>query len=148
MQNLLNTLYQMENFDTQEDRPNYRTEFKNKINKLKNFLNEHYLKLLTAIFEGSNIADFLVTADGWSKGRGGEKDPAMLRFMVEQGPYTGGGIVAGVEGILQPLYACTGYKIAQAIPELHKYPKIQKIWPILILTYGTFRHIGGIRSWL
>jgi hypothetical protein len=72
----------------------------------------------------------------------------MLKFMVEHGPYLGGGMVALVEGILQPLYAYTGHKIAQAIPELHKYPKIQKIWPTLILIYGISRHIAGIKSWL
>ena len=159
MQNILNQLYQMENLRTEENSSNYRKKLKNTIingkthlktglNKLNNLLNEHYLKILTGIFEASNITDYLVTADGWSKGLKGEKDPTMLKFMVEYGPYAGGGIVAAVEGILQPLYAYTGYKIAQAIPELHKYPKIQKIWPSLILIYGICRHINGIRSWL
>ena len=149
----------MENSNNSVNPSNYRRKLKNTliksktnlktgINKLKNFLNEHYLKILTGIFEASNIADYLVTADGWSKGRKGEGDPAMLKFMVEHGPYLGGGMVVAVEGILQPLYAYTGYKITQAIPELHKYPKIQKIWPTLILIYGISRHINGIKSWL
>jgi len=116
--------------------------------KLKDFLSENYFKILLGLFEGSNVADYLITADGWSKGRGGEENEAMLKMMIQHGPYVGGGIVAGVEGILTPLYAYTGKKILEAIPELHKYPRIKKVFPALILIWGTSRHIAGVSSWL
>jgi hypothetical protein len=118
------------------------------VSKLKNRLVKHDLKTLYGIYLGFLGADAAMTADGWSKGRGGEKDPVALDMMVKHGPYVGITTVSCLDALLTFLKAATGYYVMKAIPELEKYPRVKKIWPYILLLYRTSDHVNGARSWL
>ena len=121
---------------------------RNRLKSVKNYLAQHDLKILSSLYLGSLSADAAITANEWSKGRGGEGDPTALDMMIKYGPHAGIAVVSFLDALLTFLNAATGYYVAKAIPELEKYPRVKKVWPYMVLLYRTSEHINGFMSWM